>query len=1716
MKENAALDRLCAQCGIVTEYDDIWGQRRRVPSESRRVLLRAMGYQARTPAQIDAAMRSLEQAQWQRLLPPVMVVRADDKPIVVTLTVPVTLAAQGFNWSLREEGGGQHGGELQPERLEKLAEKTVAGRAYIRCAFALPVGVPLGYHDVEINGGGLTQPARMRLIVAPSRCYQPPGLQGGARVWGLGVQLYSVRSQRNWGLGDFTDLRAVVDLCADVEADLVGVNPLNALFPHNPQHASPYSPASRLFLNVLYLDVEAVPEFDECEDARHAVQGQDFQAALRALRADDLVDYAAVATRKLWVLELLYRQFRDAHLSALSERGRAFQDYRDAQGSTLYLFALCETLQEHFHAEDPSVWGWPVWPEAYRNPDSPAVAAFAAENPQRIEFFEYLQWLADRQLAAVGQRSLERGLSVGIYADLAVGADGGGAEVWANQDLYALGARIGAPPDDFNLKGQDWGLPPLIPKRLTETAYAPFIATLRRNMRHAGALRIDHVMALMRLFWVPPGRPPSEGAYVAYPFQDLLGILALESQRNRCLVIGEDLGTVPQVVRDAMASMGVLAYGVFYFAKDAEGAYRRPGAFSPQALVAVSTHDLPPLRGYWEGTDLERRAQLGLFPTEKLRKQQIVARSEDRARLLLALERENLLPEGVSADPFSAPQVSEALMVAIHAYLARSAAAVMMVQPEDIFGQSEQVNLPGTTVEHPNWRRKLALNVEEWRTDQRVQALAQVMRRERGTPAKAAAVSPPLGPLPAGHCLPTATYRLQFNSAFTFTQAAELVPYLDGLGISHCYASPYLRARPGSQHGYDIIDHNALNPEIGSREDFERFVAVLTEHNMGHILDVVPNHIGIMGSDNAWWLDVLENGQASAYAGYFDIDWEAAREPYRGKVLVPVLGDHYGIVLERAELQLRFDREAGAFSVYYYGHRFPVDPKEYPQILSYRLDRLEARLGAGNPQFLEYQSLCAAFRNLPARSLSSDEARAERARDKEIHKRHVAGMCQRCTDIAWFIEENVTAFNGVEGEQASFQALHRLLQVQAYRLSFWRVASDEINYRRFFDINELAALSMENPEVFEHTHRLVSELLASGKLQGLRVDHPDGLHDPLQYFQRLQMLAAPQSTAAAADGDRGPPYVVVEKILARHERLPDNWPVHGTTGYDFVNLVNGLFVDPEAEAKMDRIYGAFVRERVDFDELVYSSKKQIMRLALASELSVLASQLSRIAEADPRTCDFALNSLRDALDEVVACFPIYRTYITEAGASPEDRRYVDWAVSVAKRRSQAADIGVFDFVRDVLLTVIAEGKPEGYRRAVITFAMKFQQYTGPVMAKGLEDTSFYIYNRLTSLNEVGGEPRHFATSLADFHRANQERGQRWPHTMLATSTHDSKRSEDVRMRINVLSEIPDLWRKHLSRWARLRRSKKRVVNGNPAPSRNDQYLLYQTLFGAWPGEELDEAGLNAFRERIEAYMIKAIREAKVHTSWINVNEEYEEAVVHFVRALLSDLARNPFLADFVPLVRSQMRFGLFNSLSQTLLKFTVPGVPDIYQGNEWWDFSLVDPDNRRPVDYGLRRDRLAELQAWFEDKARRPERVRGLVDRIGDGGAKLFLTWRLLALRREQPLLFQEGSYLPLTVDGLHAPQLCAFARCHEQTTLIVLAPRLFVKLAAGRDEPPLGAVTWGDTQVQVPAPVGKFHYLNLFSGETVNTRRRGKQRWVAAAEVFGNFPVALLIDRPS
>jgi (1->4)-alpha-D-glucan 1-alpha-D-glucosylmutase len=915
--------------------------------------------------------------------------------------------------------------------------------------------------------------------------------------------------------------------------------------------------------------------------------------------------------------------------------------------------------------------------------------------------------------------------------------------------------------------------------------------------------------------------------------------------------------------------------------------------------------------------------------------------------------------------------------------------------------------------------------------------------------------------------IPRATYRLQFSRQFGFRDAAQLAPYLAKLGISHVYASPYLKARPGSAHGYDITDHCALNPELGDAADFEAFIAALVREGMGHILDFVPNHMGVGGSDNMWWLDVLEWGQDSPYAGFFDIDWEPERRYLTGKLLVPFLGDQYGAVLEDGKLSLAYDAAAGEFAVWAYDtHKLPICPVDYGRILD------DAHPGL--------ERLADSFRELPAQGPHI----RRRARDL---KRELAELTAAAPQAADRVQARLACLNA---RPDGLDALHHLIQDQHWRAAYFRVAADDINYRRFFNINDLAGLQMEQLELFQRTHALVFQLIADGKLDGLRIDHIDGLLDPKGYCQRL------------VEQSPRPLYLLVEKILARHERLHDDWPVDGTTGYDFTNLLTGLFVDPAGEPAISRVYASFTGNLQSFAEVVRDCKFRIMDFEMASELATLALRAGRLARSNRRTCDFTNHILHAALREIIARFPVYRTYIDGGEPHDDDRRDIDWAVAQARRSSHGLDPSVFDFLHQALTSDLVAHPQSGFsRQAVLRLAMKVQQYSGPVMAKGLEDTAFYRFNRLLALNEVGGNPDIFGVGLAGFHAANSERLRRWPGAMLATSTHDTKRGEDARARLAVLSEIPEEWERHLDAWTRLLRARRGEVDGSAPPHRNDEYMIYQMLLGAWPAEQSgradDAAAIDSFRLRLEAAVIKAIREAKTHSSWSSPDSGYEDAALGFIRDALDVSRSNAFLDSFLPLQERIARLGMVNSLSQTLLKLTVPGMPDIYQGAELWDFSLVDPDNRRPVDYPARVELLDRLAAML------PGAIIGLQKEWPSGAIKLAVTRHALTLRRQAPDLFARGGYTPLEAIGSAAEHLCAFLRDADSHCALVLSTRLPAALEARGG--------WGRTSLRLPPGIGGIWY-NRLTGLWVEASQDGPHQVIAVDTALGGLPVALLV----
>ena len=944
--------------------------------------------------------------------------------------------------------------------------------------------------------------------------------------------------------------------------------------------------------------------------------------------------------------------------------------------------------------------------------------------------------------------------------------------------------------------------------------------------------------------------------------------------------------------------------------------------------------------------------------------------------------------------------------------------------------------------------------------------------------------------------VPVATYRLQLCPDLVFDDAAALVPYLDALGITDCYVSPFVDTSTTGSHGYDVSDHNRIRDELGGEAGFARFAEALRRHDMGLLVDIVPNHMGIAHARNAWWRDVLQNGESSRFASVFDIDWRPVKRELEGKVLLPILGDQYGAVLESGQLVLELS-ETGVLTLRYHETALPVAARSYGRLLRHRLEALQAERGSEDADLAELKSITTWFVTIPPRQHPEGARLAPGRPDIETGQRRLADLLARSPAIAAFVAENVRIFNGTPGESQSFDLLDGLLMDQSYRLAFWRVAGYEINYRRFFDINDLAAIRMEDPDVFAEAHRLIVRLVKAGIVTGLRIDHPDGLYAPAEYFRRLQ------------DACGGDFYIVAEKILAPGEHLPDTWAVSGTTGYEFANLLNGIFVDRLQARAIDDVYARLVGSRPVFAEIVYESKRLVMETSMASEIGMLAYRLNRISERHRSSRDFTLQSLTQALIEIVAGFPVYRTYLGESGeaASERDREFIARAIAGAQRRTPALSSTTYDWIHELLNLRMPPWATDDDRRERTDWVMRFQQITGPVTAKGYEDTALYRYTRLVSLNEVGADPGRFGTSMAEFHGAMAARVARCPHGLSATATHDTKRGEDVRARIDVISEIPREWRRRLSRWQRMNRRHRTTVDGLVVPQPDEESLMYQTLVGAWP---LDV-------ERFKAYVLKAAHEAKVHTSWINPSSRYDAALASFAEAILDPRRSRKFLRDFRGFEASVARVGAFNSLAQTLIKITAPGVPDFYQGTEMWDGTLVDPDNRRPVNFALRQQLLAKLAAELGAAASVATLARDLAATAADGRVKLYVTRQALHFRRAHAALFRDGGYHALDTDGRYAEHLCAFARTSgpepsADEVALTVVPRLLAR--RGGDALPVGPDFWADSGVTLSPEVGAVpgtRFQNVFTHETVTTEEGARGPRLPAGKLFASFPVALL-----
>jgi (1->4)-alpha-D-glucan 1-alpha-D-glucosylmutase len=949
---------------------------------------------------------------------------------------------------------------------------------------------------------------------------------------------------------------------------------------------------------------------------------------------------------------------------------------------------------------------------------------------------------------------------------------------------------------------------------------------------------------------------------------------------------------------------------------------------------------------------------------------------------------------------------------------------------------------------------------------------------------------------------PSSTYRLQFNLQFRFSDAREVVSYLHELGITDLYASPSFQARKGSLHGYDVANPRRVSSELGTEADFAELSDRLKSYAMGLLLDIVPNHMAA-SHENPWWMDVLENGPSSRYADYFDIDWHPSTTKAAflqdNRVLLPFLGDLYGNVLENCNLSLRLD-EAG-FYIQYFEHRFPLDPKSYQPLIVGIAELLEQRHPAIGELTHSLSELLELVRGLPPYWHTDPEECQRRITDSATIKERLWKLSQGTPEIHQAVESVIRSVNGSRENPSTLLQLDRILSSQPYRLAYWKIGLEEVNYRRFFGLNEFVAVRVEDPTVFADRHRSIFRLIEAGRVTGLRIDHVDGLFDPFSYLRELQ-----SSTVSSEASLPQPFFIVVEKILGEREHLPEDWPVSGTTGYDFLNAVNSLFIDPDGLKTIEESYARFTRSPLPFSEASYAGNIRVMTTLFAREVYSLGNRLGALAAQDRKARDLPMSELVELLKVVTACLPVYRTYIRSEEISDRDREFLERALSLARRRVSPDEISdsAFDFLRRVLFLDPPDYAP-ALRAEYLQFIMRWQQFSGPVMAKGLEDTASYIHNSLISLADVGSDPMRESLPLgvSALHEFNRYRQQYWPRTMNATSTHDTKRGEDVRARVNVLSEIPNEWSRFFRRARHTNARHRNLVNGLPVPDPGEESLLYQTMLGAWP---VSDVGIPEFRGRLKQFFIKAVREAKVHTDWLEPNAGYESDLLAYVDLILDSSASSEFFSDFLALQTKVAFYGFLNSLSQLVLKVASPGFPDFYQGTELWDLNLVDPDNRRPVDFTLRRRLLDEVQRLDHES---PETMlQDLLASWPDGRIKLYLTWKSLIFRRQHREIFEHGDYLPLETSGKQKEHIFSFARRTRDEWLAVAVPRLLSQVVSP-PELPLGRKVWSAASIAIPHDAPR-QWQNLFTGEVFEAQKRSAGFMLRVSDVFRRLPVAL------
>jgi (1->4)-alpha-D-glucan 1-alpha-D-glucosylmutase len=1714
--------------------------------EALQTMLTACGAPCDTP---EVAIQSIER-RLENIVPPTVVLQQTESGLE-PLSINLPAESKSVDWIVSLEGGGELRGQWSLS--ESSADEIHAldnGRLFERFQVNFSEAIAPGYHKLGVRLTGKERSENeadafkwSTLVVAHARAFAPDTISGDKRFWGAHVHLPSVSSKRNWGIGDLTDLKMLVRWAAEQGAGLIHLDSLQTIQDELENEPAPVF-SSRLFINPLFIDVEAMADFVESEDLQRTVLAPAFQEKLANFRTASEPSFGEMWATKLSVMEALYQHFRSQHLKTNTPRAQAFRNYQYSGGKRLSMFGLYEAINEQFRGQKNDQPGFEKWPKEYLDPSSAEVQKFADKNRERVEFFQYLQWVAEIQLQAAGQESFDNRMPIGLCHTVAYGCPAYGADIWCEQSVFAKDVEL-EKRDEHHFLWRELCYSPVVPEQLNAAGYQPFIALLRATMRYGGGMSLEDALEFQAPTW-NLDNASIEMTYGRQFIHDLRAIAILESHRQKCAIIARHnyANSSLRLEDDAELAehLGFIARRSLFLEKDEWGAFKQMSTVPADSLLSFGSREIPSLAVFWLGQDLNSVSIEG-DDSKSIRNRLVDERVVERAALLRFLEENEALPEGLTTDPASVTEITPAFVSAVYACLAKSPAKFVVFSLEDV-AVGEPAGKVISTGYDPSFPPRHTLMLEEFVLDDRVKELIKALTTERGAFTRTTASKVKSDALKRT-AIPSATYRFQFNKEFPLRRAVKLIPYLAHLGVSHCYASPLLKANPGSMHGYDIVNHKELNPEIGSPDELDFFVSELKRHNLGLILDIVPNHMGI-GAHNPWWMDVLENGPASIYADYFDIDWQPVNEQLHGKVLLPILGESYGSVVQTGQLKLEFKPRFGSLFLNYYDHAVPLNPVSYPKVLGRRLNVLNERFGANHPDVLEYMSILTGFQHLP--NHTEPVGFSERIREKKTQMRRLAALVKQNPKICDFIEQNLADFDVKPEDSEALNRLHTLLEAQAYRLAYWRVSSDEVNYRRFFDVDSLAAIRTEDARVFNEMHELVFEWVKTGKVQGLRIDHPDGLFDPQLYFSQLQLEASHVYDQQFDINDdvpqnRLPIYLVVEKILAPFEHLEQNWKVHGTVGYEFLNSINDVLINNTNEQAFTDIYTEFLGESVDYEELKHHCKLLILDTVLASELNVLSHRLHRIAQSSWFFRDLTLNSLRSALRQVLSHFPVYRTYAIQGKVDKSAKQYIDWAVGLAKRRGSVLHANVYEFVRQVLTMELVEKAsayssnqaPENFAKEIVTFAMKFQQFTGPVMAKSVEDTAFYRFNRFVGSNEVGGEPSKFGGTLSSFHHQNSLRQQKHPYEMLSTSTHDTKRSEDVRARLAVLSEIPTLWREKIFTWSRMNKFRKVEMDEVAAPDANDEYLFYQTLAGVCPLDTSAES-LATLSKRVEQYILKAAKESKRHTSWLNQNQPYENALTDFVKKLLTGSTTNAFLEDFLSFHKIIVPYGLLNSLTQTLLKTTCPGVPDVYQGTEYWDFSLVDPDNRRPVDYDLRWRTLFEMRSNLDNmldddiieavesqevpsKEAQSEQnnfLTQLLTNWENGQAKQFVLSAALKLRAKYPELFTDGKYVPLTASGKSSNNVLAFARLRDGLASITVAPIMVASAVLEQEraggekdvrEIVCSAEFWEDTVITLPAGLQVDHAQNMFTLQNVPIN----DAKIRLSDILQQFPVGLL-----